>query len=77
MKTAKLAPKPGHVVAIPAPGYRCDFCGAPATWDIPTSGGARWANACDACEPRWHSYPGQTGVGVGQRLILREETEDA
>jgi hypothetical protein len=64
-----LVAKPGHVVevsALPA----CDFCGAPATWDIPTYRGP-WANACDECEPAWHARPGATGVGVGQRLIVR------
>jgi len=71
--TTQLTPRPGHVVEIDAPGYNCDFCGRPATWDIPTSGGSHWANACDACEPRYHSYPGRTGVGVGQRLIVAQE----
>jgi hypothetical protein len=68
--SANLTARPGHVVEIPAPGYRCDFCGAPATWDIPTVYGP-WANACEECEPRYHTAPGQTGVGVGQRLIVR------
>lgn len=65
-----LVAKQWHVVevsALPA----CDFCGAPATWDIPTYRGP-WANACDACEPAWHARPGVTGVGVGQRLIVRQ-----
>lgn len=64
--------KSGHVVEVPFPGYTCDFCGAPATWDIPTWQGP-WANACDDCEPRWHATPGKTGVGIGQRLVTAAE----
>ena len=64
-----LTPRPGHVVEIPAPGYSCDFCGDPATWDGPTVYGP-WANMCDTCEPIRHAHPGQTGVGIGQRLVV-------
>jgi len=67
--TVDLTPRPGHVVEIPAPGYTCDFCGAPATWDIPTVMGP-WANACSEHEAQFHTQPGVTGVGVGQRLVV-------
>ena len=65
----KLVPKRGHVVMIAMP-YRCDFCGAPATWDAPTLLGP-WANMCDEHEAQYHVAPGQTGVGIGQRLIVK------
>jgi hypothetical protein len=65
-----LVAKPGHVVEV-SDLPSCDFCGGEATWDIPTYVGP-WANACDECEPHWHTRPGVTGVGIGQRLITRQ-----
>lgn len=73
---ASLKPRPGHVVDVAAlPG--CDICkthrpaqNVPATWDCPTIFGS-WANLCDICQPRYGAYPGRTGVGIGQRLIVR------
>lgn len=67
-----LQPKPGHVVAVAAIPP-CDLCqnGTPAVADVATSMGP-WANVC---ENHWQIYgvaPGQTGVGLGQRLTLRE-----
>jgi hypothetical protein len=67
-EAVQLRPRSGHVVEIEA-GRTCDFCGAPATWDIPTIYRGSWANACDSCEPQYHNQPGQTGVGIGQRLF--------
>jgi hypothetical protein len=67
---AQLEPRPGHVVEV-GKLPTCDFCGAQASWDIPTWMGP-WANACDICEPNVHTTPGATGVGIGQRLIERQ-----
>lgn len=68
--TVDLTPRHGHVVEIDS-ARPCDFCGRPATWDIPTRMGP-WAYACDECESTFHTQPGQTGVGVGQRLVVRK-----
>jgi hypothetical protein len=68
MTAVNLTPRPGHVVAVSALPV-CNFCGQPGTWDGPTIYGP-WANFCDACEPILHAHPGQTGVGIGQRLFV-------
>ena len=68
MPDSTLTPRAGHVVGV-TQRYSCDFCGEPATWDIPTHFGP-WANACDEHEAMYHRYPGKTGVGVGQRITL-------
>jgi hypothetical protein len=75
MTAVDLTPRRGHVVVVPVLPA-CDFCGSPASWDIPTIAGGSWANACEVCEPFWHSAPGQTGVGVGQRLVLVDAKEE-
>lgn len=67
-----LKPRPGHVVVV-SEIPTCDMCGqCEADWDAPTIYGA-WANLCDRCNHLYARYPGQTGVGIGQRLILPED----
>jgi hypothetical protein len=68
--SAELEPRPGHVVAV-SELPDCDFCGAPAAWDCPTRFGP-WANLCDSCNQAAAVQPGVTGVGIGQRLVVRE-----
>lgn len=72
MTTEKLTPRPGHVVEM-AEMPVCNFCGSTAAWDAPTIYGP-WAYLCDECEQRYRHHPGMTGVGIGQRLIPREES---
>jgi len=70
--TDDLTPLPGHVVELPKLPS-CDICGKNAAgWDGPTARGS-WAYMCSECEPTWHAYPGQTGVGIGQRLVVRQK----
>lgn len=67
-----LTPRPGHVVAVDEIPD-CDYCGqCEADWDVPTVYGP-WANLCDRCAFTIARHPGKTGVGIGQRLVLREE----
>lgn len=67
-----LKPRPGHVVVV-SEIPDCDYCGqAEADWDCPTVFGS-WANLCDRCNYSVARYPGKTGVGIGQRLILPED----
>ena len=67
----RLIPRKGHVVAmITIPP--CDICGQPATWDVPTVHGP-WAYLCDEHAQALHVWPGATGVGLGQRIVAREE----
>jgi hypothetical protein len=70
--SAELEPRPGHVVAMPELP-QCNLChAAPATWDARTKYGSSWAYLCDPCNALHAAEPGVTGVGVGQRLVVRE-----
>ena len=68
MTPAPLAPAAGHVRELRVLP-RCNFCRQTASWDGPTVFGA-WAYMCDAHEASLHLYPQETGVGVGQQLLL-------
>lgn len=69
----ELLPRPGHVVAL-SELPPCDLCSdKPAVWDGPTTMGP-WAYMCQSCAEAYHVYGGrETGVGIGQRLIVRKE----
>jgi hypothetical protein len=73
--THTLTPRPGHIVAV-GEIPTCDMCRTHrpaqrvlASWDCPTIYGP-WANLCDPCNALYARYPGRTGVGIGQRLIV-------
>lgn len=74
MAQLHLTPRAGHIVAmdeIPT----SDICSvAPAAWDARTIHGP-WAYMCESCAARLGSHYPTTGVGIGQRLTLREETQ--
>lgn len=70
----RVKAEPGKVCIVsmvPA----CDYCGAsPETIiDAPTIHGP-WACMCDSCWHKYGRFPGQLGVGVGQRWVPRDLT---
>jgi len=69
--SAELEPRPGHVVAM-AYLPKCDVCPKPATWDARTRHGSSWAYLCEEHAVEHAAQPGVTGVGIAQRLVVRE-----
>lgn len=70
---SSLEPRPGHVVELPELPA-CDICKVePAAWDTPLRGYTAWAYQCEGCNELLGANDGQTGVGIGQRLVARQE----
>lgn len=60
----------GHV-ALASRIPKCDFCEKPATMDGKTVLGP-WAYMCNEHIQEYAIGKGQTGVGIGQKLTLKE-----
>jgi len=74
MLETPLTPRRGHVCEVDTLP-ECMVCRRPATWDCPILGQSGWANLCSTHVDEFARYGRNTGVGLGQVLILRGKAQ--